>query len=172
MRSITIFLLLAASLIGAPQTYKETTWDDLVPVWWQPEKIFDDMNISSLDDDDPRVKKAMEIFMKEWQKSPVNREIDGLRIKLPGYVAPLDWEDETKLSEFLLVPYFGACIHAPPPPPNQIVHIKTKKPIKDILSMDTVWVYGVIRVETSDSGSMGVSGYGMIVDKVELYTEQ
>ncbi|MDR2151462.1 MAG: DUF3299 domain-containing protein [Helicobacteraceae bacterium] len=167
---ILAICVVCAQAASAPQ-YKELTWDDLVPEDWHPERIFNTLNIDELSDDDPRVAKVMEIFMQEWQKSPVNPKIDGMRIKLPGYVAPLDWEDDEKLSEFLLVPYFGACIHVPPPPPNQIIHVKPKKPLKGIVTMDTVWVYGVIRLETSDSGSMGTSGYGMIADKVELYVQ-
>ncbi|MDR3346991.1 MAG: DUF3299 domain-containing protein [Helicobacteraceae bacterium] len=151
--------------------YKEATWDDLVPEDWHPERIFNSLKIDEMSDDDPRVEKAMEIFMKEWRKSPLNPKINRARIKLPGYVVPLDWEDEKKLNEFLLVPYFGACIHVPPPPPNQIVYIKLKKPLKNIISMDTVWVYGEITLEEHDSGSMGVSGYAMTADKVELYVE-
>ncbi|MDR1451216.1 MAG: DUF3299 domain-containing protein [Helicobacteraceae bacterium] len=153
----------------AANSYKELTWDDLVPEDWHPERIFNSLNIDEISDDDPRVQKVMDAFMKEWNQSPTNPKIDGLSVKLPGYVAPLDWEDDEKLAEFLLVPYFGACIHVPPPPPNQIIHVKPKNPLKGVVTMDTVWIYGVIRLETGDSGSMGTSGYAMSADKVELY---
>ncbi|MDR1976783.1 MAG: DUF3299 domain-containing protein [Campylobacteraceae bacterium] len=169
-RFLWAFLFCYAFAIAAP-SYSEVTWDDLVPEDWHPEKIFDSLKIGELSDNDPRVKSVMDAFMKEWKKSPINPKIAGKRIKLPGYVAPLDWEDDKTLTEFLLVPYFGACIHVPPPPPNQIVYVKPRKPLKNISTMDTVWIYGQILIETNDSGSMGTSGYSMIADKVEPYKE-
>ena len=47
-------------------------------------------------------------------------EYNGKQVKLPGFVVPLEYSDKGRVKEFLLVPYFGACIHYPPPPPNQI----------------------------------------------------
>ena len=56
-----------------------------------------------------------------WDNAPTNPKMDGARVRLPGYVVPLE-EVKGDFKEFLLVPYFGACIHSPPPPANQIVH--------------------------------------------------
>ncbi len=55
--------------------------------------------------------------------APVVKSLDGQQVKLPGYIVPLEVNEEGRTTEFLLVPYYGACIHVPPPPPNQIVHI-------------------------------------------------
>ncbi len=55
--------------------------------------------------------------------APVVKELDGQQVKLPGYIVPLEVSEEGRTTEFLLVPYYGACIHVPPPPSNQIVHI-------------------------------------------------
>jgi hypothetical protein len=52
--------------------------------------------------------------------------LDGQNIRLPGYIVPLEVSEEGRTTEFLLVPYFGACIHVPPPPSNQIVHVKSE----------------------------------------------
>jgi hypothetical protein len=49
-------------------------------------------------------------------------ELDGKAIVMPGFVLPLEY-DGKKVTELLLVPWVGACIHTPPPPPNQIVHV-------------------------------------------------
>ena len=56
-----------------------------------------------------------------------NEELDGKPVRIPGYLLPLEFDGD-KVSEFLLVPYVGACIHTPPPPPNQIVHVVADKP--------------------------------------------
>jgi hypothetical protein len=149
--------------------YREARWEELVPASWHPEKLFVELNLNELADDDPRVAEALEAFNKEWQNAPVNGEMHGQRIKLPGYVAPLDWENDAELKEFLLVPYFGACIHLPPPPANQIIYIKLEKALAGIRSMDAIWVYGTLMLERNDSGSMGSSGYGMLLDRVEPY---
>ena len=60
-----------------------------------------------------------------WDNAPTNPKMDGARVRLPGYVVPLE-EVKGELKEFLLVPYFGACIHSPPPPANQIVHVTSQ----------------------------------------------
>jgi hypothetical protein len=116
------------------------------------------------------VEKAYEDFMAEWVKAPVNESMNGQRIRIPGFIAPLDWENDAELKEFLLVPYFGACIHLPPPPANQIIYVKMGKSLKGIRSMDAIWAYGTVYIEKNDSGSMGASGSRMKMDKVEPYS--
>jgi len=48
--------------------------------------------------------------------------VSGKRIAISGYVLPLS-QGQQLVTEFLLVPWVGACIHTPPPPANQIVHV-------------------------------------------------
>ncbi|MDR1243502.1 MAG: DUF3299 domain-containing protein [Deltaproteobacteria bacterium] len=162
---------LAAGASPEFAAYREAQWQELVPESWHPEKLFEGINPDELTDGDPRAIAAMAEVIREWQNAPVNQELQGQRIKLPGYVAPLDWEKDGELKEFLLVPYFGACIHVPPPPANQIIYIKMEKALTGIQSMDAIWVYGTLALERNDSGSMGASGYSMFVDKVELYAD-
>ena len=71
-------------------------------------------------------------------------------MRLPGYVVPLE-EVKGELKEFLLVPYFGACIHSPPPPANQIVHVTSRTPLKGWRTMDAVWVNGTLKAARSES---------------------
>ena len=80
---------------------------------------------------------------------------------------PLD-ESKAGMTEFLLVPYFGACIHTPPPPANQILHVRPKQGAK-FRAMDTVWVTGKLQTLRNDS-MMGVSGYHVTADSVTKYT--
>ena len=70
----------------------------------------------------------------------------GQRVRLPGYVVPLDF-DGSKVTGFLLVPYMGACIHVPPPPPNQIVYVHTKEPIEVDEIFEAVWATGRFEAE-------------------------
>ena len=96
--------------------------------------------------------------------------MNGRAVRLPGYVVPLE-EGREGLREFLLVPYFGACIHTPPPPANQIIHVKLDKPSRLAKSMDAVWLTGVLRTGREKT-EMGQSGYRMQASGMKLYSEQ
>lgn len=152
-----------------PGAYTELRWDDLVPKGWDPLKPFRDKgitNVAGLNDADPKVAELMRTMREAWDNAPTEGALEGQRVKLPGYVVPLE-EDKAGLTEFLLVPYFGACIHSPPPPANQIVVVSPGKPAA-FKTMDTVWVSGVLRVKRNDS-PMGTAGYRLEAALVERY---
>ena len=95
-------------------------------------------------------------------------DLDGMTIRLPGYVVPLDFNAESEYQEFLLVPYFGACLHTPPPPPNQIVFVKSETATKITDIYEPVWVEGVMK--TGEFGSdLGNSAYELSLSKIEPY---
>ncbi|MDR1051432.1 MAG: DUF3299 domain-containing protein [Deltaproteobacteria bacterium] len=142
-------------------------WDELAPAGWDPAEIFEELKINEMADDDPRVEQVIEAFLKKWEESPVNLEADGAKMKIPGFVVPLDF-DQDEVAEFFLVPFFGACIHVPPPPPNQIVMVRLKKPLRGLGAMEVVWVFGRLSVEHV-STDMGSAGYSLAADKVEFY---
>jgi hypothetical protein len=110
--------------------------------------------------------------------SGLNAALDGQWVRLPGYVLPLEFGPKKKISEFLLVPWVGACIHTPPPPPNQIVHVKTDKAVEIDGMFAPVWVTGSIATPSSTrslflvDGSADIHvGYSMRASAVERYTE-
>lgn len=76
--------------------------------------------------------------------------------------------DADNVTEFLLVPYFGACIHVPPPPPNQIIHVTFPEGVPYEITYDAVWVEGTVSVERKES-ELAVVGYQMEAVKVESY---
>ncbi len=96
---------------------------------------------------------------------------DGKKVRIPGFVVPLE-DKEDKVSEFLLVPYVGACIHTPPPPPNQIVHVRTadQKPVS-VSVTDPVWVLGELRISPVKSQYGDVS-FQLKALTVEPYREK
>ena len=112
----------------------------------------------------------MEKLKALWAEAPVVPALDGQRIRLPGFVVPLDF-DATEITEFLLVPYFGACIHVPPPPPNQTVLVVTADgaPFRGGL-FDTVWVEGRMQVEHFGS-ELGDAGYRIDGATISPYEE-
>ena len=95
-------------------------------------------------------------------------ELDGKSVRLPGYVVPFDFSAQSAYREFLLVPYFGACLHSPPPPPNQIVFVKADPAAKIADIYEPVWVEGILKTGkfTSDLAN---SAYELALDKVEAY---
>jgi len=146
------------------------SWETLLPPNWNPVEIFAGLNMDSLDDNDPRADKAMKKLLKMWDEAPVNPALQGKAVKISGYVASLDFTGKAELKEFLLVPYFGACIHVPPPPANQIIFVTLAKGRRGIRSMDQVTVYGTLAVTKTET-DMGRSGYRMKADAIEPYVE-
>lgn len=142
---------------AASQDYKEMNWDALVPKNWDPSQLMKGLNLDQLNDGDPRAMEALEKMRKAWSEAPVEPSLNGTRIRIAGFLVPLDAQ-RGQIKEFLLVPYFGACIHTPPPPANQIIHGVAVKPLKDVQVMSAVWVSGTLETARKDT-EFGASGY-------------
>jgi uncharacterized protein len=102
------------------------------------------------------------------QSSGVNGKLAGQRLRLPGFIAPLEIDKEGRISEFFLVPYFGACIHVPPPPANQIVYVKMTKPLKIESLYDAYWITGKMLIENKTT-SLGAAAYRLEAERAEIY---
>ncbi|WP_205472505.1 DUF3299 domain-containing protein [Agarivorans sp. Alg241-V36] len=101
----------------------------------------------------------------------VNTELDGKPLRIPGFVVPLDVEGEL-VKEFLLVPYFGACLHYPPPPPNQIVYVTYSKGLQLEDLWEPVWVEGTIHTQVQTVEGVATAGYTIAEpESIVLYTD-
>lgn len=171
MRRRAAIALLAAWPVqaarSAPAAYREIAWEDLVPKEWDPLKRFRDLKLDSMSDSNPKVLQLMRDMRATGDNAPTNRQMNGAAGKLAGYIVPLE-AIQGELKEFLLVPYFGACIHSPPPPANQIVHVVLDKPAKGFRTMDAVWAGGTLKTLRQDSW-VGMSGYRMQAALLEPY---
>ncbi len=98
----------------------------------------------------------------------VVEEFDGERVRIPGFVLPFEYTASGKITEFLLVPYFGACIHTPPPPPNQIVYVTADKPVPLGEQWDAIWATGVLRAK-SNMNDLGDAAYTLEIESWESY---
>ena len=148
--------------------YTEIRWEDLVPKNWDPMAGLKDRSmLGMLNDADPKSQDLLRQMREAWDNAPTVPALDGTLVKLPGYLVPLD-EGKAGITEFLLVPYFGACIHTPPPPANQIVLVAPAKPLQGFHTMDTVWARGKLRATRGDS-PMGASGYRLEAALVDAY---
>lgn len=148
---------------------QELEWPDLVPQGAGLEKILQEYRVYELEDDDPQAAEVFARVQEYLDNAPVKEEMDGRRVRLPGYVIPLDGDGNHAL-EFLLVPYFGACIHVPPPPSNQIIYGRSEQEVPVEELFDAVWVTGVLRVERVQD-DLATAGYSMEVEEVEPYQE-
>jgi uncharacterized protein len=77
--------------------------------------------------------------------------LEGRRASLPGYVVPLEFDDYGDMTEFLFVPFFGACIHVPPPPPNQVVYAHLQKAVHAPELWDAFELHGTLRTHKVDA---------------------
>lgn len=132
----------------------------------------------------PSLKKAgidiAEIMVKRKEmQTAVVEELNGQHIRIAGYLLPLEAAGG-KVTEFLLVPYIGACIHVPPPPPNQIVYVKVlrKSGYKNKTIYDPVWITGKLFIKSMNKelfladGSAGIDiGYTIQAKQVDPYKE-
>jgi hypothetical protein len=147
----------AGILLAAAAAYKDLEWLDLMP------------------------KDEVEALQKA-QGLPVNHDAKGeqegsyatvpgvnnTKIRLAGYVVPVEQNDDGQLTEFFFVPYFGACIHVPPPPPNNIVYVKMAKPIPAADMFNAYWLEGTIKTERL-SNDIAATAYVMTGDTLKLY---
>ena len=92
--------------------------------------------------------------------------LEGKKVKIPGFMVPLE-DNSQKVTEFLLVPTPQACIHVPPPPPNQMIYIKMKDGTENKQGAP-IWVYGTFKISTTKS-QYGEVSFEMIGDVVEDY---
>lgn len=99
--------------------------------------------------------------------APIVENLDGKLVKIPGFVVPLEGTNKNT-SEFLLVPYFGACIHVPPPPANQIVYVKFSKAVPIDRLNDAVWVTGTLSTRGWE-GDLATVGYSLVGINVSPY---
>lgn len=105
---------------------------------------------------------------EELMSGNVVEAMDERNIRIPGFVVPLEFSDDKRVTEFFLVPYFGACIHVPPPPPNQVIHVSYPEGIHVDALYEPYWISGVLKTERI-SNDVADASYVMTADDVRLY---
>ena len=144
------------------------TWPALMPPGWSPRTAMDRLGLDSIEDGDPRSAEALRRLRADWDNAPPNLAMDGRRLRIWGYLVPLE-QNVSHIREFLLVPYFGACIHAPAPPANQVVHVIPATPYpKALRGTSAVWISGTLRIIRAES-DLGAACYRMPAADVEPY---
>ena len=171
------FIVLISTLILASisqsatingKTVVETEWDSLMPADYSIWSIFDVNELNNLDDFDPKAELKLKAMMEALSSAPTVPELNGKMIRIPGFIVPLV-EEGMAVTEFFLVPYFGACIHTPPPPSNQMIHVVFEPGIDIETLYDAVWISGEMMV-AKVTNELGTSGYSMEAYKIDPYT--
>ncbi len=180
-----LLLLLSLALPLQAQPYKTIEFMELLPakdlqaLSNPPEDLLSIEEGSLEDQVAAAVGKAVEQSankepQNEWeralQSTDVRPEYNGKKIRIPGFVVPLEFDDQQVVTEFFLVPYYGACIHLPPPPPNQIILMQSKKGVYMDTIYDPYWIEGTLYTDLK-TNELATSAYRMVVDKIELYVE-
>lgn len=166
-----------ASAISKESTAPEIeniTWDTLIPDDYDANEKINELKeqLNQFRDNDPEAMVIYGNMQAELDNSPVNTSLDGKTIKMPGFIAPLEVANGV-VSEFLLVPYYGACMHLPPPPMNQTVFIKADKG-QGIKFEDVdlpVWITGKLKT-VEERTDIGAAGYRIEKAKVEIYKDK
>ncbi len=160
----------SSPVAAAPDAARELGWEDLIPSGWDPSADLEALggeDLQDLTDGSDQALELLDAYREAARSAPVVTELDGQRIRIPGYMVPLEFE-HMAIWEFLLVPYFGACIHVPPPPANQIVYVTTKDSYPMTNVFKPVWVTGVITTQ-AHLNEVGDAGYTMEAMSIELY---
>lgn len=155
---ITALLLLAATpSMAADGAVRELDWLELMPK----------DEVDSLMDT-PAVTHEGSFKQVQTGSFRAIKELNGLKVKIAGYIVPVEVDGDSQMSEFFIVPYFGACIHVPPPPPNQIILARLAKPIPVTEIYDAYWIEGTLNVEQIKN-DIAASAYTLTTTKVTLW---
>ncbi len=154
----------AAALSGpaAARTPREIGWNDLIPAGVPYAEIVGEGIY------DEQADIWLPVFDENARRFVTS--LNGVRVRMPGYMLPLETGGRG-VTEFILVPYAGACIHVPPPPPNQLVFVTTERPWPAQTMFEPVWVTGAIRVNPI-STNLAEIGYDMRAEEIERYEWQ
>lgn len=179
--SSTIFAQDGDSIPAEETQFQTVEWVDLIP----PEVLEILLNppayISEIEDGSPEdqitsqisnatLEEEEDVYQRALASTDVNTELDGQSVRIPGFVVPLEFDEAQTISQFFLVPYFGACLHMPPPPPNQIILVDAPAGVQMAALYEPFWIEGQISTTVSEN-DMAKSAYAMQLHRLTPYRE-
>lgn len=175
MRSLLFCSLLLCSTLAHAEL-AETDWLDLMPAEDQraleamPEISHDTPEGDGTFGNKGGLKQQERDMPAVMYSAKTVAALNGKPIRLGGYPVPLESDAKGNSTLFFLVPYPGACIHVPPPPPNQIVLVRYPKGIRldDIYA--PLWIEGPLQIETV-SNDLADAAYALDASTVRLVEE-
>ncbi|WP_308366026.1 MULTISPECIES: DUF3299 domain-containing protein [unclassified Microbulbifer] len=165
----------------ADAVYREVEWADLIPeddldALLNPPDYLENIPEGSAEDEiagklsGTENRAAEDRYQQALASTRIKPEFDRQRVRIPGFVVPLEFDEEQTITSFFLVPYFGACLHLPPPPPNQIIHASFPKGMQVEFLYDPFYVEGELRTLRKES-ELGTAAYSMTVERIYVYED-
>ena len=162
--------------------FKTIEWIDLMPqddldALLNPPEYLDEIEDGSEEDQLSNqfqiaiVQASDDRYQQALVSTRIKAEYDNQKIRLPGFIVPLEFGKNQTITRFFLVPYFGACIHLPPPPPNQIVYSVFEKGLKVDVLHEPFWVSGVLHTTLMEN-DIAKAAYTMTVAGITPYVEE
>jgi hypothetical protein len=162
------------------KSFKTIDWDSLMPeedlnALLNPPNYLDQIEDDTFED---QISDQLQIdfdsaindrYQQALVSTKIIKQLDGQLVRIPGFVVPVEFDEES-ITEFFLVPYFGACIHSPPPPPNQIIYVHAPNGLKLNTLYDPFWISGTINT-TLVENYMATAAYSLKMASYEAYTE-
>ncbi|WP_211215036.1 DUF3299 domain-containing protein [Algicola sagamiensis] len=161
--------------------FKMVEWTELMPeedldAILNPPSYITDVEDGSIED---QIESQLQNKKKRFKDDRYQRaltstkvipEMNNKPIRIAGYVVPLAFNEAQRVTHFFLVPYYGACIHVPPPPPNQIIYVEAKQGFKLVDLYDAFWVSGWLQTSLIENDT-ATAAYRMQMQSIQLYSE-
>ena len=177
---ITEYKAITESFSEQPEVnYRTIEWTELMPkddleaILNQPDYIDDIVDGSPEDQLSNRVKSAIVTASdNRYQQALVSTRVieafNNQPVRIAGFIVPLEFDGEQTVTQFFFVPYFGACIHMPPPPPNQLIYVSYPQGLKLNALYDPFWMTGVIKTSLVEN-DMATAAYSITVNSISLF---
>lgn len=163
--------------------YTTLQWTDLMPeddlevLLNPPESIYDIPEGSEYDVipepmalDQSALTPEEQRYYEALSSTRIKEEFHQQRVRIPGFIVPLEYDIHQTITSFFLVPFFGACIHVPPPPPNQIIYASYERGIQLDVLYDAFYITGTLHTELI-TNDLATAAYTMVVDEITPYEE-
>ena len=167
---------------GTSQKYETVEWIDLLPkddleALLNPPEYITNIEENSTEDvisnqlRGDASNAGADRYQQALNSSRIVSKMDGSAIRIPGFIVPLEFDDMQTITQFFLVPWFGACIHLPPPPPNQIILTNYPKGLKLESLYEPFWISGVLKTSLVEN-ELASAAYVLEMSAYEPYTEE
>jgi hypothetical protein len=181
---LTLFfalMFLVVNIAAASDDYNEIEWTELMPAddlqaLLNPPEFLADIEdgssndsveaLGNLGESDDQVKR----FEEALKSTRVIEAFDQRRIRIPGFIVPLESNEQQQVTQFFIVPYFGACLHLPPPPPNQIIYVEYSDGLELTTLYDPYWFEGTLVIDHTQK-ELGDSAYTLRLDDAYIFEE-
>lgn len=161
--------------------FETVEWVDLIPpevleILLNPPSYIAEIEDGSAEDQiASQIKNTLaeeeeDAYRRALASTDVNPALNGQKIRIPGFVVPLEFDEEQTISQFFLVPYFGACLHMPPPPPNQIILVDAPEGVQMSALYEPFWLEGEVTTTITEN-DMAKSAYSMELHSLLPYSE-